>query len=239
MSLYRDVAIVLRTHKFGEADRVVVLLTRQRGKIRAVAKGVRRTGSKFGSRLEPGSHVAVQLYEGRGELDLVTQAETVEPHHRIRSDLQRLARSAALLEAVEQLTQDREPAPRLFDMLAGGLRTIEDRNPAAVTGAFYLKLLASEGVAPQLDGCVDCGGTEAPLWWAVEAGGLRCAGCGGGRTVSEAALSVARAVLGGGLNVVLELPEDATTHEVEQLAVGALEAHVERRMRALRVADAS
>jgi DNA repair protein RecO (recombination protein O) len=238
VSLYRDVAIVLRTHKFGEADRVVVLLTRQRGKVRAVAKGVRRTGSKFGSRLEPGSYVQLQLHEGRGELDLVTQAETIEPHHRTRSDLQRLARAAALLEAVEQFAQDREPAPRMFDMLAGGLRTIEQRDPPMVTAAFYLKLLASEGVAPQLDSCIDCGGTGTPLAWAVEAGGVRCSGCGGGRTVSEAALSVAQAVLCGGLNSVLELPEDATTHEVEALAVGALEAHVERRMRALRVASA-
>jgi len=241
VSLYRDVAIVLRTHKFGEADRVVVLLTRQRGKVRAVAKGVRRTGSKFGSRLEPGSYVQVQLHEGRGELDLVTQAETIEPHHRTRQDLQRLARAAALLEAVEQFAQDREPTPRVFDMLAGGLRTIEERDPAMVTAAFYLKLLAREGVAPQLDSCIDCGGAgtpTAPLSWAVEAGGVRCSGCGGGRAVSDAALSVARAVLGGGLNTVLDLPEDATTHEVETLAVGALEAHVERRMRALRVASA-
>ncbi len=238
MSLYRDVAIVLRTHKFGEADRVVVLLTRQRGKVRAVAKGVRRTGSKFGSRLEPGSHVQVQLHEGRGELDLVTQAETIEPHHRTRQDLQRLARAAALLEAVEQFAQDREPTPRVFDMLAGGLRTIEERDPAMITAAFYLKLLAREGVAPQLDGCIDCGGTGTPLSWAVEAGGVRCGGCGGGRAVSDAALSVARAVLNGGLNAVLDLPEDATTHEVEALAVSALEAHVERRMRALRVASA-
>ncbi|MCB0996392.1 MAG: DNA repair protein RecO, partial [Acidimicrobiales bacterium] len=78
MSLYRDSAVVLRTHKLGEADRIVVLMTRESGKVRAVAKGVRRTGSKFGSRLEPGSYAALQLHEGRGELDIVTQAETIE-----------------------------------------------------------------------------------------------------------------------------------------------------------------
>lgn len=235
MSLYRDTAIVLRTHKLGEADRIVVLMTRGHGKVRAVAKGVRRTGSKFGSRLEPGSHTHLQLHEGRGELDIVTQAETVEPHRRTREDLSRLARASSLLEAVEQLAQDREPTPRLFDMLVGGLRTIEDRNPAMVAAAFYLKLLSFEGVEPELDVCVECGEPGGPFAWAVEAGGVRCRSCGGGRAVSDDALSVARAVLGGGLNAVLDLPEDAVTHEVEALATSSLEAHLERRIRSLHV----
>lgn len=235
MSLYRDAAIVLRTHKLGEADRIVVLLTRGHGKVRGVAKGVRRTTSKFGSRLEPGSHIQVQLHEGRGELDIVTQAETVEPYRRTREDLSRLSRASSLLEAIEQLTQDREPAPKLFDMLAGGLHTIEVRNPPMVPAAFYLKLLAAEGLAPELDLCVECGEEGGPLYWALEAGGVRCGSCGGGRPVSEPALAVTRAVLGGGLKAVLNLPEDAVTHEVEGLATGALEAHIERRLRSLRV----
>lgn len=235
MSLYRDVAIVLRTYKLGEADRVVVLLTRGRGKVRAVAKGVRRTTSKFGSRLEPGSHVQVQLHEGRGELDIVTQAETVEPYHRTRSDLSRLARASSLLEAIDQLAQEREPSRRLFDMLAGGLRTIDQSNPAMVCAAFYLKLLAAEGVAPELDVCVGCAEAGGPFFLALVEGGVRCRSCGGGRAVSDQALSVSRAVLGGGLNTVLTLPEGAVTHEVEAIATSALEAHIERRLRALRL----
>ena len=235
MSLYRDTAIVVRTHKLGEADRVVVLVTRGHGKVRAVAKGVRRTTSKFGSRLEPGSHIQVQLHEGRGELDIVTQAETVEPFRRTREDLSRMSRASSLLEAVEQLTQDREPAPRLFDMLAGGLRVIEDRNPAMVSAAFYLKLLAVEGLAPELDACVECGEPGGPFVWALDAGGVRCGSCGGGRVVSDPALAVTRAVLNGGLNAVLDLPEDAVTHEVEELATSSLEAHLERRLRSLRL----
>ena len=235
VSLYRDTAIVLRTHKLGEADRIVVLLTRGHGKVRGVAKGVRRTTSKFGSRLEPGSHIQVQLHEGRGELDIVTQAETVEPYRRTREDLSRMARASSLLEAIEQLTQDREPAPRLFDMLAGGLRVIDERNPAMVSAAFYLKLLAVEGLTPELNLCVDCGEDGGPLFWAIEAGGVRCGSCGGGRVVSDSALAVSRAVLSGWLNAVLDLPEDAVTHEVEGLATVALEAHVERRFKSLRV----
>jgi DNA repair protein RecO (recombination protein O) len=235
VSLYRDTAVVLRTHKLGEADRVVVLLTRGHGKVRAVAKGVRRTGSKFGSRLEPGSHTHVQLHQGRGELDLVTQAETATAHPRTRADLSRLSRASSLLEAVEQLAPDREPVPRLFDMLVGGLRTIEERNPPAVAAAFYLKLLAFDGVEPELSVCVECGEGGGPMRWAVEAGGVRCRGCGGGRPISDAALSVARSVFEGGLNGVLDRPDDAVTHEVESLAASALEAHLERRLRSLHV----
>jgi DNA repair protein RecO (recombination protein O) len=235
VSLYRDVAIVLRTYKLGEADRIVVLMTRGRGKVRSVAKGVRRTTSKFGSRLEPGSHVQVQLHEGRGDLDIVTQAETVEPFHRTREDLTRLSRASSLLEAVDQLAQEREPTPRLFDMLAGGLRTIDRTNPAMICAAFYLKLLAVEGVAPELDVCVGCGEEGGPFLLALEEGGVRCRSCGGGRVVSDQALSVGRAVLGGGLNAVLSLPEGSVTHEVEAYATTALESHIERRLRSLRL----
>ena len=235
MSLYRDVAVVLRTHKLGEADRIVVLMTRSTGKVRAVAKGVRRTGSKFGSRLEPGSYVSLQLHEGRGALDIVTQAETVESFRHTREDLSRLGRAASLLEAVEQLAQDREPSPRLHDMLVGGLRTIDERNPPLVAGAFFLKLLAVEGVAPELDACVGCGEEDGELALALEAGGVRCRSCGGGRAVSDEALAVSRAVLGGGLNVALALPEGSVTHEVEGIATSALEGHIERRLRSLHV----
>ncbi len=235
MALYRDTAVVLRTYKFGEADRVVVLLGRSTGKVRAVAKGVRRTGSKFGSRLEPGSVINVQLYEGRGDLDGVAQAETAEAHPRTRSDLSRMGHAAALLEAIDQLAQEREPSHRLHDMLVGGLGVIEESNPPAVVAAFYLKLLDAEGVAPDPDRCVVCGEPSDRLFWAPEAAGLRCSACGGGRVISDETLAVVRAVLGGGLNAVLDLPEGAAVHDVETLASALLETHIERRLRAIRV----
>jgi len=235
VSLYRDVAVVLRTHKFGEADRVVVLMCRESGKVRAVAKGVRRTRSKFGSRLEPGSHVEVQLHQGRGELDLVTQAETVESRPRSRGDMGRLSHVAAVLEAVELVVADRQPNARIHDMLVGALRTIEERDPPLLPAAFYLKLLAVDGVAPELSACVGCGGDDAGMGLALEAGGVRCRSCGGGRPVSDQALAVARAVLGGGLVAVLDLPEGEVTREVDALATSALETHLERRLRSVRV----
>ena len=235
MSLYRDVAVVLRTYKLGEADRVVVLLCRSTGKVRAVAKGVRRTKSKFGSRLEPGSHVEVQLHEGRGELDLVTQAETVESRPASRADMSRLSHVAAVLEAVDLVSQDRQASVRTFDMLVGALRTIEDRDPPLLPAAFYLKLLAAEGVAPELSVCVACGADDTDVALALEAGGVRCRTCGGGRPVSDQALAVARAVLGGGLVAALDLPEGDVTHEVDSIATAALEGHLERRLRSVRV----
>ena len=96
--LYRDTGVVLRTYKLGEADRIIVIYTRGRGKVRAVAKGVRKTRSKFGARLEPTSHVNLQMYAGKGELDTVTQVEMVEAFTAIRASLSRLERETYSLE---------------------------------------------------------------------------------------------------------------------------------------------
>lgn len=240
MSLYRDEAVVLRTYKLGETDRIVVLLCRDAGKVRAVAKGARKPGSRFGARLEPGSHAQVQLYAGRGELDTVTQVELVTAAKATRTDLSRLSHVAALLEVTDQVAQDREPAPRLFSMLVGALGVVEERDPPMLTAAFCLKVLALEGVAPELDACVGCGepadeGDRVLL--ALEAGGVRCRSCGGGRPISSDAVAVSRAVLGGGLNPVLELPGGPLAAEVESLATTAMEAHLERRLRSLQVLD--
>src|ERR1041384_3197369 len=120
MGLYRDEGIVLRTHKLGESDRIVSLYTRQRGKVRAVAKGVRKTKSRFGARLEPPTHPQPLLYEGR-ELDIVTQAETVDHFRAIRDDLDRLTRAVAMLEAVDQLGLEGEANEPLYQMLLGAL----------------------------------------------------------------------------------------------------------------------
>ena len=120
MGLYRDEAIVLRTQKLGEADRIITLLTRGSGRVRAVAKGVRRTSSRFGSRLEPFTHVDLQLAEGRS-LDVVTQAETLHPFAgRIGSDYERYTAGTVMLETAERLVvEDKEPALQQFLLLVG------------------------------------------------------------------------------------------------------------------------
>jgi DNA repair protein RecO (recombination protein O) len=129
----------------GEADRIVVLMTAQHGKVRAVAKGVRKTKSRFGGRLEPTSHVALLLYEGR-QLDVINQAESLDYLRAVREDLDRLTRAIALLEVVDQVAQEREPDPRLYQMLVGALRTLAAQPAPLLVPAFYWKVLANDGV---------------------------------------------------------------------------------------------
>ena len=230
---------MLRTIKLGEADRIVTIFTQGHGKVRAVAKGVRKTKSKFGARLEPTSRIALQCYNGR-ELDVVTQTETIESHRELRESYTLLTHAVAMLEAVDQVAQDREPNPALYRMLTGALRALAERGAPVVTPAFFWKLLSLEGFHPMLDGCARCGEPETPgdpehelVAFDLDEGGTICRACarGGGRPLSPEALDLLRRVLGGGLNSVLARPAGADTHDVEQLAIRALEHHVERRLR--------
>jgi DNA repair protein RecO (recombination protein O) len=236
VALYRDAGVVLRTYKLGEADRIVVFLTRGRGKVRAVAKGVRKTRSKFGARLEPTSHVNLQLYEGR-ELDIVTQADSVETFPQLRSDLDRLGRAAAILEVVDQVAQEGEENEPLYEMLLGGLRTVEHRTSPLVTPAFFLKLLAADGVGLITEGCVECGSPNDLVALDLESGGLRCSAHRDGVAVSAGAVVLMRQILGGGLSWALDQPTTHETWEVDHLAHLAMERHIDRRLRALRLIE--
>ena len=112
MALYRDQGVVLRTIKLGEADRIVTILAQGHGKVRAVAKGIRKSTSRFGARLEQTSHVALQCYRGR-ELDVVTQVETIDAFRQLREHYGSLTHAIAMLEAVDQVAQEREANPAL------------------------------------------------------------------------------------------------------------------------------
>jgi DNA repair protein RecO (recombination protein O) len=236
MSLYREHGIVLRTYKLGEADRIVVFVTRGHGKVRAVAKGVRKTKSRFGSRLEPGSHVALQLYEGR-ELDIVTQAESVDHFRAIRDDLDRLAGAQVMLEATDQVSQEREPDARLYQLLLGALRTLAGSGSALVVPAFLLKLLAADGVQPLVEVCASCGEDTPLVAFDLGAGGLLCRSCRSGIAVSPDAVTLLQDVLGGRLNAALAEPESEATREVTHLATSAMEHHLERRLRTVDALD--
>lgn len=228
---YRDHAVVLRTYRLGEADRIVVLFTRDRGKIRSVAKGVRRSKSKFGARLEPGSFVAVQMYEGRN-LDTVTQAETVESFHEIRDDLDRLTTAAAILEAVDLVAQEGKPDQRLFDMTVGALRTVRDRPGPVVLPAFLFRVLAHDGVAPEVQVCVGCGEEAELVAIDLAHGGAQCRSCQTGPALSAGALELLRAVLGGSLAAAMSCDDQGAITEVRHRAQAAFEAHVEKHLRA-------
>jgi DNA repair protein RecO (recombination protein O) len=231
--LYRDEGVVLRTIKLGEADRIVTILTQGHGKIRAVAKGVRKTTSRFGARLEPTSRVALQCYKGR-ELDVVTQVETLEAHRALREEYTLFTHAIPMLEAVDQVAQEREPNPALYRMLAGALRTLAERRSALVTPAFFWKLLSLEGFHPMLDGCARCAEDDVELVaFDLDEGGTLCSACarGGGRPLSPDALDLLRRMLGGALNGVLAETPGPAAHEVEHLGIRALEHHGERRLR--------
>ncbi len=240
MGLYRDQGIVLRTWRLGESDRIVNLMTERHGKVRAVVKGVRKTKSRFGARLEPLVHVSLLLYEGR-ELDIVTQAEAIDHFRPVREDLSRLAKASSLLEATDQLAQERHANPRLFVMLLGGLRALAAHDAPLLVPAFFLKLLSTEGFHPLLDECAACGDRYGLEAFDLAQGGVLCVACSGRGDsigVSPDALDLVRRVLGGDLAGALGVPAGPTVAEVERLATRAMEHHLERRLRSLPVAGA-
>src|SRR5215813_13477898 len=157
VNLYRDQGVVLRSIKLGETDRIVTLMGQRHGKVRAVAKGVRKPGSRFGARLEPTSHIAFQCYRGRGDLDVVTQVETVDANRTLREHYGCLTHAVSMLEATDQVAQEREPNPALYRMLVGALRTLAATPSPVVSTAYFWKLLSLEGFHPMLDACARCG----------------------------------------------------------------------------------
>lgn len=178
MALYREQGIVLRTWKLGEADRIVSVLTQGRGKVRAVAKGVRKPGSRFGARLEPFTHVDLQLYEGR-ELHIVSQAETITTFARVREDWVASACGSTMVEAADRVAQEDERANRLFLLLLDGLRALsrDAAHPALLLDAYLLRLASVAGYHPYLDACAGCGAPGAHVVFSLEAGGALCPSC--------------------------------------------------------------
>jgi DNA repair protein RecO (recombination protein O) len=239
MALYRDRGVVLRSYKLGEADRIVVVLTAGHGKVRAVAKGVRRTKSRLGGRLEPLSHVELLLYEGR-ELDGVSQAELVEPWPELHANLSCMSHGLAMAEAAEQVAQEGAPSEALYRMLVGALRVLVSKPGPLVVASFYLKLLVLEGAAPVLGACAACG-NEPPavdlVAFDIGEGGVLCRTCRRGLPVSPSALELMSWILGGQLSRALALPASAVTSEVAHLVTVALETHLERRLKALHLLD--
>jgi DNA repair protein RecO (recombination protein O) len=236
MAIYREVGIVLRTMRLGEADKIVTIVTEGRGKVRAVAKGVRKTKSRFGGRLEPLQHVSLQLYEGRN-LDTVTQVETIDHFRGIREDLDRLAQATTMLEVVDAVVQEGEQNPRLHQMLLGALRTLEAAPSPLVVPAFFWKLLAHEGYRPMLDTCASCGATDDLVAFDLTEGGVLCRSCARGTRLTPEALSLLRRILGGDLVTVLAEPPTQAGYEVEHLATRALEHHLERKVRSVGILD--
>lgn len=173
-------AVVLRSIRYGEGDRVLHLYTPDRGRVAAIAKGARKTRSRFGGRLEPFFRLRLVLYEGRGDLLTVTAAETVAAYPRLREDRAALDSAARACDAVTRLFETGDPNPAVFHLLGNQLALL-DADPACAGRAnqlaFRLKLLLAAGLAPHLDACAACGEREHLSGFSGAAGGVVCAAC--------------------------------------------------------------
>ncbi|MGO1316953.1 MAG: DNA repair protein RecO [Cellulomonadaceae bacterium] len=238
---YRDDAIVLRAQKLGEADRIVTLLTREHGKVRAVAKGVRRTSSRFGARLEPFMVVDLQLHVGRS-LDIVTQAVTIGPYARsISADYGLYTAGAAMLETADRLVDvEREPAVQQFWLLAGALRALADHAhaPGLTLDSYLLRALSVAGWAPSFDDCARCGAPGPHRAFAVAQGGAVCARCRppGSASPAPETFTLLAALLSGDWNAAEAAPE-RSRREASGLVAAYGQFHIERTLRSLRMVE--
>ena len=176
----RTEAIVLRSIRYGEADRILHLYTPDHGRVSAIAKGARRTRSRFGARLEPFFHLRTLLYEGRSDLRTVTSAETLDAHGPLREHAATLDAAARACDAVTRLFETDDPSPPVFHLLANELRLLDDdaRNAGAAHQlAFRLKLLVAGGFTPQLASCASCGESDHLSGFSGAAGGVVCSAC--------------------------------------------------------------
>jgi DNA repair protein RecO (recombination protein O) len=235
VSLYRDEGVVLRTMRLGEADRIVTMLCRTRGKVRAVAKGVRKTTSRFGGRLEPLSHVSLLCWQGR-ELDIVNQAEVLDSFRTVREDLSRMTKAFSILEVADRVSMERHSAPRLYELLVNVLTSLAEQDAPLVLPAYFLKVLAVEGSTPLLEACAICGSETDLMSFDIVEGGVLCRQCRRGRAVSADALELLRAMLDGRLKSALSEPAGPLVAEVTEIMTEAMESHLDRYLRSVRAA---
>lgn len=243
--LYRDEAVVLRTYDLGEADRIVVALTRSHGQVRAVAKGVRRTTSRFGARLEPFSMIDVQFHRGRS-LDVVAQVETLHPFARaIAGDYAVFTCASTMVETADRLTRDdgdlgTADSPQQFLLLYGALSALARRRhaPGLVLDSYLLRALALAGWAPSCFDCARCGAPGPHTAFHVQAGGAVCENCrpAGAVDVEPGTMALLGALLSGDWPLA-----DASTARQRAQASGVVSAyltwHLERRLHSLALVE--
>jgi DNA repair protein RecO (recombination protein O) len=242
-------AVVLRSMRYGEADRILHLYTPHRGRVSAIAKGVRRARSRFGGRLEPFFRLHIELHEGRGELLTVTGAQTIDGHARLRGDARALDAAARACDAVGRLFETSEPHPGVFNLLCRQLALLDEHAGAgagvgAATGAsergstaaraaalaFRLKLLLAAGLAPQLGACANCGEREHLVGFSGAAGGVVCSACEAGSfPLQEEAHGFMADALGRSLTDVPQAQAGALV-QVERAIAVTLEHHAHVRL---------
>jgi DNA repair protein RecO (recombination protein O) len=239
--------VVLRTQKLGESDRIITLLTRRHGRIRAVAKGVRRTSSKFGARLEPFGHVELQLAASVGEqatrsLQTIAQAVGIALYGgRFLDDYPRYTAASAIAETAERLTpEEGEPTLRLFQLTLGALKALAVREHAAtlVLDAYLLRAMAIAGWAPALTECAVCGTPGAHRAFSVPAGGCVCGDCRPPGAAHPAPAAVAlMAALAAGDWTVADASDPGARRQASGMVAAHLQWHLERGLRSLPLVD--
>ena len=224
--------------RYGEADRILHLYTPGRGRVSAIAKGVRRARSRFGGRLEPFFWIQAELHEGRGELLTVTGAQTVDAHARLRGDARAIDAAARACDAVGRLFETGEPHPGVFNLLCRQLALLDEQagapgSPAAARAgslSFRLKLMLAAGLAPQLGACASCGETEHLVGFSGAAGGVVCAACEAGSfPLGEEAHEFMAGALGRPLNEAPAAAEQALA-QAERAIGTTLEHHAHLRL---------
>lgn len=251
MPTYRDEAVVLRVHKLGEADRIVTMLTRRHGRVRAVGKGVRRTTSRFGARLEPGSHIDVQIHSrlpegqagpgGRRGLDLVTETASLGAYGaQVATDYGAWTAVSAICETTERLTDEGEPSLRLYLLLVGALKALaaRDHDSSLVLDAFLVRAMAYAGWEPALRECAKCADPGPHSAFNVAAGGVVCDGCrpAGSARPAPATVDLMWALLDGDWGTADD-SEPGPRREASGLIAAHLQWHLERGLRSLPLVD--
>lgn len=236
MPTYRDEGVVLRTFDLGEADRIVTILTRSHGKVRAVAKGVRRTASKFGSRLEPFMVTDVQFYQGRSSLETIAQAETLGSYGAdIAIHYDRFTAANAMAETAERLT-DTEPALNQYTLLVGGLRSLSrgEHSPSLTLDSYFMRAFSIAGWAPSLDSCGRCGHESDLNAFVAHFGGLVCDGCApsGSARVTPAVVGTFNALLEGNW-ALLEQADARDLDRTSGLISAYAQWHLERGLKSM------
>ena len=233
---------MLRTHKLGEADRIITLLTRERGLVRAVGRGVRKTTSRFGGRLEPFMHVDLQLAEGR-TLDIITQVETISAFARdLGGDYPAYTAGTAMLETAERLVHDDgEPAVQQLQLLVGALKALtsgDNRSPGLILDSYQLRALAVAGYAPTFDTCARCGREGPHRDFHAPSGGMLCHICRvpGSAAPSPFTVSLLASLLSGDWDTAAAADE-RSRREASSIVAAYLSWHLERGLRSLSHVD--
>lgn len=237
MATYRDQAVVLRTQKLGEADRIITLFTKEHGRIKAVAKGVRRTKSKFGARLEPTSYVDLQLYAGKS-LDIVTEVTSIENFgEALSSDYKNWTTANSILEAAERFTEnEQEPALQQFNLVVGALRALAHGtyDSSLILDAYLLRSLSVAGFAPSMTNCSRCDKPGPHKYFSLVGGGSVCVDCkpSAAATPTPETLQLMADLLTGEWHGAID-SEPKSRREASGLIAAYLQWHLERGLRSL------